>query len=414
MWGRAVAVTLQTGDIVIVDNLLAAHGRLGWTPGVPRMMLLNHFELGYPVAELMDASETGRAKRQVDDASNSQGGVVVLALSSFAFYASLFLMRSAMFAAPWTGETAFGFEFKAALAAAQTVGYLVGKVPALALAPKLARSQLLSAMLAILWLAGGLIAASTALPPALAVVFVFLACVALSPCWYVLQRLIEGRSSTEAILSVLSLSVICGSGFAKSVGAALIARGHSDRQMVVFCAALGVGVGTAAALVVGAQPPPSASDIRLRGSRARIGSLRVECGQLLERYGVGIALSTAAYVLCGVLRALRDYFQAELLGAVGLGNSPANFVHSELLIACVVLAATACFARVPDSLRAVRWITATAALGGLLISTASAGWLAGRISGFAWIVGTGAGTFLAYVPMGRTPSASQPLSLRGR
>jgi len=44
MWGRAVAVTLQTGDIVIVDNLLAAHGRLGWTPGVPRMMLLNHFE----------------------------------------------------------------------------------------------------------------------------------------------------------------------------------------------------------------------------------------------------------------------------------------------------------------------------------------------------------------------------------
>jgi len=44
MWGRAVAVALQSGDVVVVDNRLAAHGRIGWTPGVPRKMLLNHFE----------------------------------------------------------------------------------------------------------------------------------------------------------------------------------------------------------------------------------------------------------------------------------------------------------------------------------------------------------------------------------
>jgi hypothetical protein len=44
IWTRARAVALKSGDVVIVDNLLAAHGRMGWTPGVERKMILNHFE----------------------------------------------------------------------------------------------------------------------------------------------------------------------------------------------------------------------------------------------------------------------------------------------------------------------------------------------------------------------------------
>lgn len=42
-WRNSVAMTLQTGDLVIVDNLLAGHGRMPWAPGATRKMTLVHF-----------------------------------------------------------------------------------------------------------------------------------------------------------------------------------------------------------------------------------------------------------------------------------------------------------------------------------------------------------------------------------
>ena len=45
-WNNSVAVSLQTGDVVIVDNLLTGHGRLSWLPdlGFQRTMLIAHLD----------------------------------------------------------------------------------------------------------------------------------------------------------------------------------------------------------------------------------------------------------------------------------------------------------------------------------------------------------------------------------
>jgi len=42
-WKNSVAVRLQTGDLVIVDNMLASHGRMSWVPPAKRMVMLTHF-----------------------------------------------------------------------------------------------------------------------------------------------------------------------------------------------------------------------------------------------------------------------------------------------------------------------------------------------------------------------------------
>lgn len=42
-WNHSVAVQMEGGDIAFVDNMLAAHGRMGWVPGHPRKVLLAHF-----------------------------------------------------------------------------------------------------------------------------------------------------------------------------------------------------------------------------------------------------------------------------------------------------------------------------------------------------------------------------------
>ena len=41
---------VNEGDLVVVDNYLASHGRMGWVPPAPRRVLLTHFVNG-PTAE---------------------------------------------------------------------------------------------------------------------------------------------------------------------------------------------------------------------------------------------------------------------------------------------------------------------------------------------------------------------------
>ena len=42
-WNHSVAVRMESGDLAVVDNMLASHGRMGWVPGYPRKVLLTHF-----------------------------------------------------------------------------------------------------------------------------------------------------------------------------------------------------------------------------------------------------------------------------------------------------------------------------------------------------------------------------------
>ena len=43
VWNNSVAMRCETGDVIIVDNMLAGHGRMGWVGGNPRKILLTHF-----------------------------------------------------------------------------------------------------------------------------------------------------------------------------------------------------------------------------------------------------------------------------------------------------------------------------------------------------------------------------------
>merc|ERR1719159_1259905 len=40
MWSNSKAIVLHSTDLVIVDNMLAGHGRMSWRPDVPRKLLL--------------------------------------------------------------------------------------------------------------------------------------------------------------------------------------------------------------------------------------------------------------------------------------------------------------------------------------------------------------------------------------
>lgn len=327
---------------------------------------------------------------------------VRLSAYSLLYYSSIFFIKTSMFSASWAREDRFlHLDFKAALALAQTAGYLVGKGPSMAYSPKLERHQLPAALLAVIWGSGSMVLVMALGPPWLGVPAVAMACVFLAPSWSVLQRFIEGRSHTEAIVAVTSFAYIGVSGIVKTCGAQLLRWGLTERRMVACCVLGGVCVGSVSGLAVAAHPPPSAADVRRRGHRERITSVRAEGAMLFRRYGTGLGITMAAYVLCGALRAYRDYFQVELYSAAGINSSHTSvFALGEGVISALVLVTCAGFSRIHDNMRAMYSILATSAAGGVIIVVVTASWLAGSVAGVFWVVGVGCGTFLAYVPLG--------------
>ena len=125
-----------------------------------------------------------------------------------------------------------------------------------------------------------------------------------------------------------------------------------------------------------------------------------EMGHLCSHFGIGVALVVGAYTLLGATRAYRDYFQLELFQAVGLAESSALFATSEFTVSLFVLASTAGFGLVDDNRAALDVILRVAAPAGLGLAALSVLHGRGAIGGLAWMIGVGACTFLAYVPLG--------------
>ena len=326
-----------------------------------------------------------------------------LALLALLYYSCIFLVKTSMFACSFANyPTLLGLSYKTCLALAQTFGYAMGKVPSLMFSPKLLRSQLRGALVAVIVSAGSLITLSCATPPAASLLLITLACVCLAPTWSILQRFLEGRRDTEAIVAVVSFSYIGSSGLCKGIAVDLTnVHGLSDGEAVAACATVGVCVGVAAAIGVASQPPPSAADVAKRGRRKAMVSYRDELGQLIRGgFGPGIALIVGAYTLLGALRAYRDYFQVELFSAVDLRQSTSLFAKSEFTVSLLVLASSAGFGRFEDNSRALRWILRVAAPCALGIALMTTVHESGALGGLSWMIGVGACTFLGYVPLG--------------
>ena len=215
-----------------------------------------------------------------------------LALLALLFYTCVIMIKASMFACSWASQPSFaGLSFKTCLALAQTFGYAAGKVPSMIYSPKLPQSRLRGALIAVVVAAGSCVCLSCITPPAISLALVALCCACLAPVWSVLQRFLEGRQDTELILAVVSFSYIGGSGLVKGIAVDLLALGLTDPQATAVCAALGGGIGVAAAVGVAAQPSPSAADVEKRGRRKEMTSYRAECGKLTSEFGLGSALS---------------------------------------------------------------------------------------------------------------------------
>ena len=120
--------------------------------------------------------------------------------------------------------------------------------------------------------------------------------------------------------------------------------------------------------------------------------------RFLSRYGLGIALLVLAYILITAIRDFRDNFAAEIWTALGYGQAAAVFTASELPVAVLSLTVLGVIIVVRDNVKALLVIHSVVFAGLLLLGLSTLAFQAAWLSPLAWMILSGAGLYMAYVP----------------
>lgn len=320
-------------------------------------------------------------------------------LASFGAYASMYGFRKPFTAATYTEEP-FWSGFKTWLVVAQALGYTLSKFLGIRVIAAMQPSRRAGVFLTLIGAAQFALLLFGLVPPPYSCACLFLNGLSLGMVFGLVLGFLEGRRMTEAFIAGLCASFILADGFTKSTGAWLLTLGISQQWMPFFAGLLFVGPLMIFVWMLRQIPPPTASDIAARSSRAPMN--RVERRAMLRRYAPGLAGITAAYLLITILRSMRADFAPEIWSALGAKADPALFTRSEVWVALGVLAVNGLIVLIRDNRTAFFIALGTAVAGLCIIALTLIGNQASYLSPFALMVLLGFGLYMPYVAVHTT------------
>jgi hypothetical protein len=320
-------------------------------------------------------------------------------LAGFAAYFSMYAFRKPFSVAifgPVPGWH-FALDYKIALVLAQVLGYAVSKMIGVKFIAEVTPNRRAAAIVVLIFISWLALLLFAVLPAPWNVFAMFLNGLPLGLIWGLVFGFMEGRRTSEVLGAILCASFIVSSGAVKSVGKLLMAGWHISPFWMpaaagaLFFPLLGVSV-----WVLSQMPAPSPQDEAARVRRAPMDSAARM--RFLQRYGVGIALLVLSYVLTTAIRDFRDNFAAEIWTALGFGQAAAVFTASELPVAVLSLTVLGVIIVVRDNTKALLVIHGVVIAGLALLGLSTLAFQAGLLSPLVWMILSGAGLYMAYVP----------------
>jgi hypothetical protein len=320
-------------------------------------------------------------------------------LAGFAAYFSMYAFRKPFSVAIFGSVPGwhFALDYKIALVLAQVLGYAVSKMIGVKFIAEVTPNKRAGAIVVLIFMSWLALLLFAVVPAPWNVCAMFLNGLPLGLIWGLVFGFMEGRRTSEVLGAILCASFIVSSGAVKSVGKLLMDGWHISPFWMpaaagaLFFPLLGLSVWGLSQL-----PPPSARDESERVRRAPMDSAARLL--FLSRYGVGIALLVFAYVLTTAIRDFRDNFAAEIWTALGFGHAAAVFTASELPVAVLALAVLGVIIVVRDNVKALLVIHGVVFAGLFLLGLSTLAFQTGLLSPLAWMILSGAGLYMAYVP----------------
>ena len=287
---------------------------------------------------------------------------------------------------------------KTVFAISQIIGYATSKYLGMKFCSEAQRGRLWLYLLLLILTAWATLLLFAVLPPYLKILAIFCNGLPLGMVWGMVVRYLEGRHTSELLLAGLSCSYILASGEVKSVGAWLMNDvGVAEFWMPFATGAIFLIPFFLAVFLLSQLPPPTKDDIRLRSERNTMG--RGERWKFLRTFLPGMILLCLAYFFLTAYRDFRDIYQNELFHEMGVTDSSA-FSRTERPIAFGVIASLVVLYFIRNN-RLGLIGAYVIMLGGLALMGGSTFlYQLGEIKGETWMILSGLGAYLAYVPYG--------------
>lgn len=311
----------------------------------------------------------------------------------------MYAFRKPFTAARFEGPMLGDLELKTVLVISQIVGYTLSKYIGIRVCSTTPRHRRALMLLGLVAAAEASLVLFAVAPPKLMVAAIFLNGLPLGMVWGMVVSYLEGRRSSELLLAGLSCSFIVSSAVVKDVGRALMTHLHvSESWMPALTGLIFLPGFVLSVWLLDQLPQPSAEDVRARVTRRPMdaGDRRA----FVKRFFVILALLLPVYFALTAYRDFRDNYGVEMLGELGYLGTPAIFTRLEVPVAFGVMAALAALNLVKDNRRGLAAALCLMAVGTALLGGATLMWHAGLISGAAWMILIGLGSYLAYVPFG--------------
>ncbi len=321
---------------------------------------------------------------------------LLAALLAFSTYFCMYAFRKPFAAGSYAGETLLGLQAKTLFVISQVVGYAASKYIGISWVSAASRASRLARIVWLIAAAEVALVAFAILPTPLKSLAILCNGLPLGMIWSLVVQYLEGRRESDLLLAALSCSFIVASGIVKDVGRWLLALGVPEYWMPAATGLLFFAPLVVSARMLDQVPEPSERDRLARERRDPMSG--ADRRSFARTYLPGLSALLLVYLALTAFRDFRDNYGVELFRALGYEGQPGLFTMTELPIALLVLVLMAGLTVFESRRSGLLAVFAVMTAGIAVIGASTLLLRRGHISGQVWMILSGLGAYLAYVP----------------
>lgn len=322
--------------------------------------------------------------------------VAFASLAAFSTYSCMYAYRKSFSVGIFENMFFAGIDYKSLLIIAQVLGYMSSKFLGIKIISEMKQNNRMWAILSLIGFSELALVGFAFIPAPYNIICLFFNGLPLGMIWGLVFSYLEGRKTTEILGAVLSLSFIIANNISKSLAQTLLQNGISEFAMpavvgLFFAIPLCISV-----FLLNQVPPPTAEDEKLRVKRVPMnGKSR---WQSFQFFSLGLSLLIINYMFLTAYRDLQSNFASNIWLALGYAQVPSIYLTTTLPITLIVLLMMSLLYLIKDNFKALLSIQGMIIFGLLMIGLGTFAFEQGFISGVTWVILSGAGTYLCYIP----------------
>ncbi|MES1221275.1 MAG: DUF5690 family protein [Bacteroidota bacterium] len=319
-------------------------------------------------------------------------------VAAFGAYFCMYAFRKPFNAGVYAGLTLWGLHYKSILVITQVLGYMLSKFIGIKIISELKPASRNKLIVALILIAETALLLFGLVPYPYNFVCLFLNGLPLGMVWGVVFSYLEGRRFTEVLAMGLSTSLIISSGYLKTIYFYVHEwlTSLSEFWLPFVIGLLFLPLFLLFVWMLSVIPAPSPEDIQRRSPRLPM--TNEDKRNVFRQYGIGVVGLVIVYAMLATLRDFRDNFSVEIWNEIEPGWNKTVFAKTETIAGIVVLIAVGLLSIIKSNRKgfiAVNFLI----IGGLSITAVSTLLFhTHAIAPFWWMLLSGTGLFLAYIP----------------